>query len=237
MCYGGLLIVEQGKTRKDRILSVVRRVKAQEPEIQEAVRVRVRQAIREQHEAEWDRIRASQPRLVELGPTFGAPPLREGMPEAIFRDIHHGPQLVFWPDPPCGHSIFRPDSADMFGPDLVALDAVDAILAGLMAEMAPPGLDEAEQARQDEIAVDGVRAWAMLNLYTGLHRDRPTCPDTLSRVMEHIREAVQLRWSALGRHNAPTANAEVATRLQAARAALADGYPGIEQHRFVVVLD
>lgn len=237
MCYGGLLIVEQGKTRKDRILSVVRRVKAQEPEIREVATVRVRQAIREQHEAEWDRIRASQPRLVELGPTFGAPPLREGMPDAIFPDIHHGPQVLFWPDPPCGHSIFRPDPADMFGPDLVALDAVEAILAGLMAEMAPPGLDEAEQARQDEIAVDGVRAWAMLNLYTGLHRERPAHPQALAQVIDHIREASRLHWSAPIGHDDPAVRSEIGGLLEKARAILEDGYTGIGLHAFVVVTD
>ena len=39
--------MEQGKTRKDRILAVVRRVKAQEPEIQAAAKSRVRKMLQE----------------------------------------------------------------------------------------------------------------------------------------------------------------------------------------------
>lgn len=225
------------QTRKGKILAVLRRVKEQEPEIQALAKEQVRRMLWEQHEVEWDRLRARQPRMVEISLTsIGALPPREGMPDVMHPGIHYGPQSQLWPEPSCGHSIFRPEQADMLGPELVALDAADAILASLEAELSPE-LNGLEQARQDEVAVDAVRAWAMLHLYTSLHRDRPAQPDTLARVTGHLREAMSLRLSHPRRQGDPVSVGKIDPRLLSARAALLDGYPGIEHHAFAIVLD
>ena len=55
MCYWGLLIVENGKSRKDRILAVVRRVKAQEPEIREVAKALARELIQKARELEGEK--------------------------------------------------------------------------------------------------------------------------------------------------------------------------------------
>ena len=57
--------MEQGKTRKDRILSVVRRVKAQEPEIQAAAKVRARELVQKAREAEDEKEAAETPKAGE----------------------------------------------------------------------------------------------------------------------------------------------------------------------------
>lgn len=72
-------------------------------------------------------------------------------PRPEFAGLQHGPQARLWPDEPCGHAIYQPEQAELFGPEVVALDC-DSIIRGLMAILLPRPNDPAELERREMVA-------------------------------------------------------------------------------------
>lgn len=157
-------------------------------------------------------------------------------PRPEFAGLQHGPQARLWPDEPCGHAIYQPEQAELFGPEVVALDC-DSIIRGLMAILLPRPNDPAELERREMAAANVVRIWWMLDHFTRLHQNRPALPDGKRRIMARIREAAALQSYIDDGNDSPEARGALDDRLRAARAILVACYPGIEHHGFVAFLD
>lgn len=153
-----------------------------------------------------------------------------------FAGLQHGPQTSLWPEEPCGHSIFRPAQAELFGPEVVALDC-DSIIRGFMAILLPLTNDPAELERREMAAANAVRTWWMLDHFTRLHQSRPALPEGKRRIMARIREAAALQAYIDDGNDSPEARGALDDHLRAASETLADFFPGIEHHAFIVFLD
>ncbi|MDP3871041.1 MAG: hypothetical protein Q8Q80_00105 [Methyloversatilis sp.] len=147
--------------------------------------------------------------------------------------MQNGNQRELFSRPTLGRPVHRPEAADLFGPEVVCLDA-DAIVRGFMAVLTPRGGNAAER---DRAAVDAVRAWAMLDSFTRLHQNRPAVPDAKQRIMQRIREAAALQAFIDDGNDSVEARDVLDDRLRAARAELVAGFPGVEHHAFIVLLD
>jgi hypothetical protein len=77
----------------------------------------------------------------------------------------------------------------------------------------------------------------MLDSFTRLHQNRPAVPDAKQRIMRRIREAAALQAFINDGNDSPEARDVLQDRLKAARRALVDGYPSIEHHEFLVLID
>lgn len=153
-----------------------------------------------------------------------------------FAWLRHGPQASLWPDEPCGQAIVQPKQAELFGPEVVALDC-DSIIRGFMAILLPLTNDPAELERREMAAANAVRTWWMLDHFTRLHQSRPALPDGKRQIMERIREAAALQAFIDDGNDSPNARGALDDRLSAARMALLHEYPGAEHHGFIVILD
>lgn len=150
-----------------------------------------------------------------------------------FAGLQHGPQTRLWPEEPCGHAIFQPEQAELFGPAVVALDC-DSIVRGFLAVLSPSSGSLRERERA---GADAVRTWVMLDSFTRLHQNRPAVPDAKQRIMRRIREAAALQAFISDGGDSPEARGALADRLSAALATLVACYPGIEHHGMIAVLD
>ncbi|PZU54582.1 MAG: hypothetical protein DI561_04620 [Thauera sp.] len=153
-----------------------------------------------------------------------------------FAGLQHGPQARLWPDEPCGHAIYQPERAELFGPEVVLLDC-DSVIHGFMSALLPPTNDPSELERREMAAANVVRIWWLLDHFTRLHQSRPALPDGKRRIMERIREAAALQAYIDDGHDSPEARGALNDRLRAALATLVACYPGIEHHGMIAVLD
>jgi len=153
-----------------------------------------------------------------------------------FAGLQHGPQTSLWPEEPCGHAIFQPEQAELFGPEVVALDC-DSIIHGFMSALLPPTNDPSELERREMAAANAVRAWWLLDHFTRLHQSRPALPDGKRRIMTRIKEAAALQTYINDGYDSPEARGALNDRLRAALATLVACYPGIEHHSIIAVLD
>lgn len=153
-----------------------------------------------------------------------------------FAGLQHGPQTSLWPEKPCGHSIFRPAQAELFGPRVVHLDC-DSIIHGFMSALLPPTNDIAELERREMAAANAVRTWWMLDHFTRLHQSRAALPDGKRQIMDRIREAAALQAYIDDGHDSAEARGALDDRMRAVRMALLHEYPGAEHHGFIVILD
>ncbi|MBL8475518.1 MAG: hypothetical protein JNK71_05525 [Methyloversatilis sp.] len=147
--------------------------------------------------------------------------------------MQNGDQHELFPEPHIGRPIHRPEPADMFGSGVASLDA-DAIVRGFLAVLSPSSGSVCERERA---GVDAVRTWVMLDSFTRLHQNRPAVPDAKQRIMRHIREAAALQALINDGNDSPEARDVLDDRLRAARAELVAGFPGVEHHAFIVLLD
>lgn len=153
-----------------------------------------------------------------------------------FAGLQHGPRTSLWPGEPCGHAIYQPEQAELFGPEVVALDC-DAIIRGFMVILLPRTDNPAELERREVAAANAVRIWWMLDHFTRLHQNRPALPDGKRRIMARIREAAALQAYIDDGNDSPEAHGALNDRLRAALATLVACYPGIEHHSMIAVLD
>lgn len=153
-----------------------------------------------------------------------------------FAGLQHGPQTSLWPEEPCGHAIFQPEQAELFGPEVVALDC-DSIIHGFMSALLPPTNDPSELERREMAAANAVRAWWLLDHFTRLHQSQPALPEGKRRIMARIREAAALQAYIDDGNDSLEARGALDDRLRVALATLIACYPGIEHHSMIAVLD
>jgi len=156
-------------------------------------------------------------------------------PRPEFAGLQHCRQSRLWPEEPCGHAIYQPEQAELFGPEVVALDC-DAIIRGFMVILLPRTDNPAELERREVAAANAVRIWWMLDHFTRLHQNRPALPDGKRRIMSRLREAAALQAYTDDGNDSPEARGALDDQLRAARATLVACYPGIEHHEFIAVL-